>query len=135
MEEKDIYRSKTSEDEGPWGTEGFTEEIPIGKIAGSPHVGKWNSWVCQQGAVWVDRVNRVYLIDEMSTKYAFNVLRFLFKTHPADINNPYANPLVRALVARLRRGWDNDDMQVLLNEHRKMIPTTTWRKSPDDQDL
>jgi hypothetical protein len=103
---------KVNVDTDPWSTGGT--EHPIGRIAGKPAPGKWNAWVVEQGSVWVDSNNNVYLIKDISHRYAFNVLRFLFMQHREDLGDPYSNPLVKALVARLRRGWDTDELTVLV---------------------
>lgn len=97
--------------EEPWETM-RTYEDPIGRIAGFPMDGKWNAWVTQQGAVWVDRSNRVYLISEMSERYAFNILRFLWENHFEDLGDPRKNPLVIALVGRIEKQWLNYRLQV-----------------------
>ncbi len=110
-----------------WATEDHDPPESIGRIAGDPMLGKWNRWIVKQGTVWVDRYNKVYLIDDMSMRYAFNVLRFLFRNHRNDIGDPYQNPLVKALVARLQRGWDSDELYSLMRNNPLLAITSGKR--------
>lgn len=115
----------TEEDADAWNTGGSQPEIAIGWIAGDPDPNKWNFWVTQQDSVWVDRDNKVFLIDDMSPRYAFNVLKFLFRVHRADIGNPFANPLVRALVMRLDKEYQ-EELRKLSKEEQIFLPNTAW---------
>ena len=104
----------------PWNTTSGGSEHSIGHIAGSPRAGKWNAWVMEQGAVWVDRNNKVFLISNISSVYAFNILRFLWRTQriPED---PRQNPLIMALFRRLRNGWTPEETWSRLYEQDRLM--------------
>jgi hypothetical protein len=104
----------------PWNTTSGGSEHSIGHIAGSPRAGKWNAWVMEQDSVWIDIDNNVFLIDDISSRYAFNILRFLWRNGRVN-GPPYENPLIMALFRRLRNGQTLSEVLMSLG-----------RRGPDD---
>lgn len=72
----------------------------IGKMAAV--YGAWQSWVVDQGAVWVNIHGDVMKIEDMDKDYCLNVLIFLYEKHRDDLgSNPNGKKLVQALRERI----------------------------------
>lgn len=98
-------------------------------------VNKWYPWLLDQDSFWIDRDGLTWAVTTIEGRYALNILKFIWRTHRADVDDvlsePYfARPLAVALMENVRR-----DLSLYPSEVKRLVLAEPDESSARDWDL
>jgi hypothetical protein len=58
----------------------------------------WQAWTLLQDKVWVNQRGDVIMVDSIPSRYALNILKFVYRLHEGDIpEEQNGGPMIKAL--------------------------------------